>query len=90
MSTIFLLNVVELFFTLLSFAILARALLSWVIRDPYNPVAAALDRITEPILEPLRRVIPPIGGMMDITPIVALLILQFLQVLIRNLILGMY
>lgn len=84
-----LLNLIDFVFTFLSFAIIARALVSWVITDPYNPIVYWLDRITAPIMEPLRRVIPPIG-MMDVTPIVALLILQFAQVLIRNFVIGMY
>lgn len=84
-----LLNTVDLIFTLLTLAIFARAILSWFVRDPYNPLVYWLDRITDPILEPIRRFVPPIG-MMDITPIIALFILQFLQAIIHNLILGMY
>ncbi len=70
---------IDLLFTVLSFAIIARALVSWIPIDRYHPIIRVLDQITEPVLAPLRRVIPPIGGMMDITPIVALLILQVLQ-----------
>ncbi len=83
------LQLIDFILTLLSFAIIARALLSWFVRDPYNPLVYWLDRITNPIMEPLHRVIPPIG-MMDITPIVALLILQFIQAIIQNVIVGMY
>jgi YggT family protein len=60
---------------LLGLAVLARALLSWVVRDPYNPIVRALDTITEPILQPLRQVMPRLG-MMDITPLVAIIILS--------------
>lgn len=84
-----LLNTVDLIFTLLTLAIFARAILSWFVRDPYNPLVYWLDRITDPILEPIRRFVPPIG-MMDITPIIALFLLQILQAIIHNLILGMY
>ncbi len=80
----FLISFFDLLFTLLSFAIIARALLSWVRPDPYNPLVQMLNQITDPILEPLRRVIPPIGGMMDISPIVALIILQILQTIVHN------
>jgi len=85
-----LLSTVDLFFTLLTFAIIARALLSWFPQDPYNPNPAVvlLNRLTDPILNPIRRFIPPIG-MMDITPIVALIILQILQALIDNILLGL-
>jgi YggT family protein len=84
------LQLVDLIFTLLTFAIIANAILSWLPIDRYgNPMVRLLDQITAPILEPLRRVIPPIG-MMDVTPIVALIILQILQALIHNLIVGLY
>ncbi len=80
----FLISFFDLLFTLLSFAIIARALVSWLPMDRYHPAIQLLDQITEPILAPLRRVIPPIGGMMDITPIVALIILQILQTIVHN------
>lgn len=60
---------------LLGLAVLARALMSWFVRDPYNPIVSALNAITEPILEPLRRVIPRMG-MMDLSPFVAIIVLQ--------------
>jgi len=81
----FLVTFLDLLFTILGFAIIIRALLSWVQIDPYNPIVQILYQITEPILAPLRRYIPPIGGMMDITPIVALIILQILQAIVDNL-----
>lgn len=84
MSVNFLVTFFDLLFTLLSFAIIARALISWLPIDPYNPLVQVLYQITEPILAPLRRYIPPIGGMMDITPIVALVILQVLQAIVDN------
>ena len=74
-------NFVDLLFTALTFAIIARALISWVPIDRYHPIVQFLDQITEPILAPLRRLIPSVG-MMDITPIVALILLQILQALV--------
>jgi len=62
---------------ILSIAIFARAILSWFVRDPRNPLVELLDQITEPILAPLRRVVPRIG-LVDITPLVAIILLQFL------------
>ncbi len=50
-------------------------LLSWFPIDPRNPLVILLYDITEPILEPLRRVIPRLG-MFDISPIVAILLIQ--------------
>ena len=86
----FLINFFDLLFTLLSFAIIARALVSWLPIDRYHPAIQFLDWITEPILAPLRRYIPPVGGMMDITPIVALIILQVLKAIVDNVLVGMY
>jgi YggT family protein len=79
-------NAIDLVFTLLIFAIIARAIVSWLPMDRYHPAIQILDSITEPILAPLRRVIPPVG-MMDITPIIALIGLQILQTIIRSLLL---
>ena len=59
---------------LLAIAILVRALLTWVRPDPYNPIVRALNTITDPILEPLRRVMPRMG-MIDLTPMVAMILL---------------
>lgn len=69
---------------LLSIAIFVRAILSWFQLDRRNPLVEMLDMITEPVLSPLRRVVPRIG-MIDITPLVAIIILQFLsQALIQG------
>jgi YggT family protein len=68
-------------FELLILAIIGRAILSWFPIRPGNPfyrIAVILHQVTEPILAPLRRVIPRIG-MLDITPLVALLLLQFIH-----------
>jgi len=56
---------------LYSWVLLARALMSWIPNlDPYNPIVQFLYQITEPVLEPVRRIIPPLGGMIDISIIV--------------------
>jgi YggT family protein len=78
---------IDLFFTLLSLAILARVLLSWVRVSPYHPAVEFLYRITEPILAPLRRIIPPVG-MVDISPIIAMLLLQIIQQVLVAIIRG--
>ena len=58
----------------LAFAIFGRALVSWFPIDRDGPIVRVLDGITEPIVEPLRRVIPPIG-MIDLTPTIAMIVL---------------
>jgi len=78
---------IDVFFTLLSLAILARVLLSWIRVSPYHPMVDFLYRVTEPILAPLRRAIPPLG-MVDISPVIALLLLQIVQQILIALIRG--
>jgi YggT family protein len=60
---------------ILVFAVIVQAVLSWV--NPYTPVAPAFDTITRPFLRPLRRFIPPLGGI-DLTPLILLVVLQVL------------
>jgi YggT family protein len=62
----------------LAFAILARALVSWFPIDKNGPIVQFLNTVTDPILEPLRKIIPPIG-MIDITPMVAMFLLFFIS-----------
>ena len=63
---------------MLSVAVLLRALMSWFPIDPNNPVAELLVQITEPILQPLRQIIPRLG-MIDLTPMAAIILLQVLN-----------
>ncbi len=58
--------------------LIVRCLISWVNPDPFNPIVQFLMRLTDPVLAPLRRVIPPLGPV-DLSPIVALLILKAAQ-----------
>ena len=70
-----------------SYVLLARALLSWIPNlDPYNPIVQILFRITEPVLEPIRKLIPPLGGMIDISIIVAFFGIMMLQYLLVSLV----
>ena len=84
-----LLQLINLLFTLYTFAIIARALLPWLRISYYHPLMRFLIRITEPVLGPLRRYIPPVGGL-DFTPMVALLVLWLLEQLLRALILALF
>jgi YggT family protein len=60
---------------ILNFAIIIRALMSWFNPSMENPIVRFVVEITEPVLAPLRRIVPRIG-MIDITPIVAILLMQ--------------
>jgi len=66
------------------FAIIVQAILSWINPDPYNPVSGILFNITGPVLTPFRRLIKPVGGL-DLSPLVALIALMFLERLISYL-----
>jgi YggT family protein len=60
--------------------IIARALLSWVNPDPYNPIVRFLYNVTEPVLGALRRRLPLFYGGIDFSPLVVLGIILFLKV----------
>lgn len=59
--------------------IIARALISWVNPDPWNPIVQFLDRVTEPVLSPIRRRIGWRMGV-DLSPLVAIVVIRFLQI----------
>ncbi len=62
--------------------IIARAVISWVNPDPYNPIVRFLYNATEPVLYRLRRSFPVFAGGIDFSPIVVLIIIYFLQLLL--------
>jgi YggT family protein len=68
-------QIVILFSTFLSLAIFVRAILSWFNLDPRSPLVQVLDAITEPIIAPIRNVMPRLG-MIDFSPLVAILLLN--------------
>ena len=79
-------QIVQTLFTVYTWLIIIRVLSSWLSPDPFNPIVQFLIKATDPVLEPLRRIIPTIGPI-DISPIVALLVIQALQVfLVRTLV----
>ncbi|WP_354625392.1 YggT family protein [Psychromonas sp. MME2] len=70
-------------FKLLFWVLILRAILSWISRG-HNPIEAVMIQLTEPLLAPVRRFIPPMGGL-DLSMLVVLLGLQFLEMLINDL-----
>ena len=73
------LHLVNLSMDLFLYAIVAQALLSWI--NPYTPIAPALDALTRPILQPIRGIIPSPNGL-DLSPLVAILAAQLVQMLV--------
>ena len=82
-------TVISTLFRMYAFLILVRVVLSWVNPDPYHQPYHSIIRfvhgITEPVLSPLRRIIPPIGGTVDVSPVVALILLELLRSLVVSL-----
>jgi len=76
-------RLVDFVFWFLSVALLLRVLLSWVNMGS-GTFSDWIFRLTEPILAPLRRVIPPIGGL-DFSPMVALFLLELLHTVVNRL-----
>ncbi len=78
-------HVLDWVLTLYMYVIIARALISWVNPDPWNPNVQFLERATEPVLYPIRRALGWRMGI-DLSPIVAILVIVFLQyALVRSL-----
>ncbi|MGD9592425.1 MAG: YggT family protein [Candidatus Berkiella sp.] len=70
---------INLFF----YSILLSVILSWVAPLTHSPIAPILYRLTEPLMKPVRKVIPPIAGF-DISPIPVMIVLQLLKILVAD------
>ena len=71
--------VVEIILTLMMWLIFIRAILSWVSPDPFNPIVSFFYQVTEPILTPIRRLIPSSFGRVDLSAMIAFFLIIFLQ-----------
>ncbi|HAK58786.1 MAG TPA: hypothetical protein DCO77_00145 [Nitrospiraceae bacterium] len=72
-------EVLRIVLNMYMWVIIIRALISWVNPDPYNPVVQILQKLTEPVLKPLRNLIPTYRMGIDVTPLIAILIIIFLN-----------
>ncbi|MFC1646131.1 YggT family protein [Candidatus Omnitrophota bacterium] len=82
-------NVIDIVLTIFYWLILIRALVSWVSPDPFNPVVLFLHKTTEPILSPIRRILPlNFRFGIDISPIIAFLAIIFLKSFVVNTLIG--
>jgi YggT family protein len=87
-------TIVSLAFQIYQFLILIRVLLTWVNTDPYrprldHPILRLLYQVTGPVLRPLRKIIPPVGGTIDISPVVALIILEIARRILIGFLTGL-
>ncbi|HTN43738.1 MAG TPA: YggT family protein [Nitrospiria bacterium] len=72
-------EVVSIILNFYMWVIIIRALISWVNPDPYNPIVQFLYKVTEPVLHPVRRLIPVYNMGIDLSPLIVILILIFLR-----------
>jgi YggT family protein len=79
----FLANFVAILGYVLVIAIIVRALMSWFMPADSGPFGRMLAEITEPVLGPIRRVLPPMGGL-DLSPLVAIILVQLISSLLET------
>ncbi len=72
-------RILDIGLTLYMWIVIIRALLSWVSPDPYNPIVRFLYRATEPVLRPVRRLIPMGNIGIDISPVIVIVVIYLLQ-----------
>jgi len=72
-------NILDIILDIYKWVIIIAALISWVNPDPYNPIVRFLYSVTEPVLRPIRRLIGFRLGPIDISPIIAILAIVFIQ-----------
>ena len=76
-------QVLNIVLTVYMWIVIIRALLSWVNPDPNSPIVVFLYRATEPVLRPIHRMMPAMGGL-DLSPLVLILAIIFLQSFLVN------
>jgi YggT family protein len=81
----YLVNLIQFVFQILSIIIIVNAVLSFFM-SPFHPIRQALDRIVNPLLTPIRRIIQSIG-MIDISPLILLILIQIVSSVLSNLLL---
>ena len=84
---IFLSEFVRILGTVLYVAMLGRVILSWINLGPSNPVSVIIYQVTEPILQPIRRVMPKFG-MLDFSPMIAIVLITFVQRILYRVLAG--
>jgi YggT family protein len=64
--------------------VIVQAVLSYFM-SPFDPIRQRIDRWVAPLLDPIRRVVPPVGGRFDISPIILIILLQLVDILLSRL-----
>ncbi len=82
-------RVMDIILVFYMWVIVARAVLSWVSPDPYNPIVRFINNITEPLLYQVRKRLPVVFGGLDLSPILIILAIFFLQEFLVGSLYGM-
>ncbi|NBV83860.1 YggT family protein [bacterium] len=77
-------RLIDLVFNIIYLALVARIILSWVPHDPFHPVITLIGQITDPVLRPFQRLIPPLAGF-DLSPMFAFFALEVGKTVLLNL-----
>ena len=80
-------EIIQRIFQLFILVVIVQVVLSYFV-DPYHPVRQNLDRLINPFLEPIRRFIPPVGGL-DFSPVVLIIVLEIISAIIVRLLLAL-
>jgi YggT family protein len=79
-------TIIDRLIQFITILVIVQVILSYFM-SPFNPVRQVIDRIVEPMLRPIRRLLPQ-TGMIDFSPVVLIILLQIFDLLLRNFLLG--
>ena len=79
----YLITLIDVLVTLITIILFLNALLSFARLEPWHPVRRFLDRLADPIVRPFRNIIPPVGGMLDLSPLIAWFVIRILAELLK-------
>lgn len=82
-------QIIHFIIRLIILLVIVQAVLSYFM-SPYDPIRQRIDRWVAPLLDPIRRVVPPLGGRLDISPIILIILLQVLDYLLSRLLLFFF
>jgi YggT family protein len=82
-----LIQIVQITSRILQLIVLADIILSYFM-DPYNPVRSALDRLVQPMLAPIRRIVPPLG-MIDLSPLVLFILIYVVEYILIQILVAL-
>lgn len=83
---IYLMTLIDLLVILVTVILFLNALLSFAPLEPWHPARRFLDRLAEPIVRPFRNIVPPVGGRLDLSPLIAWFVIRILAELLKYII----